>query len=95
MMCMVGEYQCTGADIEKEDCTAADPRYGKQGGGCCTLQARHSKSGGGGGGGGGGCLAEGGEETYMKWGGGGGGLQPHPPCICPWCTVLPHNNVCH
>ena len=23
MMCMVGEHQCTGADIEKEDCTAA------------------------------------------------------------------------
>ena len=102
MMCMVGEHQCTGADIEKEDCTAADPRYGKQGGGCCTLQARYSKRGGGGraGGGGGCCLAEGGGggnvyEMGRGGGGGGGGLQPHPPCICRWCTVLPHNNVCH
>ena len=61
---MIGEHQCTGADIEKEDCRS-DQRYEKQGGG----------GGGGGGegavrfryrGGGGGevgcCLAEEGEE---------------------------------
>ena len=49
MMCMVGEHQCTGADIEKEDCTAAGQirdMESMQGGGCCTLQARHSKRGG-------------------------------------------------
>ena len=51
--------------------------------------------GGGGGGGEGCCLAEEGEEPYMKWWGGGGwGCNP-TPCIRPWCTVLPHNNVCH
>ena len=52
---------------------------------------------GGGGGGGGCCRAEEGEEPYMKWwgGGGGDGVATPPPCIRPWCTVLPHNNVWH
>ena len=72
---MVGEHQCTGPDIEKEDCRS-DPRCEKQGGGSCKLQARYALRRGGGGGGC--CLAEEGEEPYMKWLW-GGGLQPHPP----------------
>ena len=84
MMCMVGEHQCTGADIEKEDCTAAGQTRdmesrGGGGGGFCTLQARHSKRGGGGGGG---VLPSGrggGGNVYeMGRGGGGGGCNPTP-----------------
>ena len=82
---VIGEHQCTGADIEKEDCRS-DQRYEKQGGGA--VRFRH---GGGGGGEVGCCLAEEGEEPYMKW----GGVATPPPCIRPWCTVLPHNNAYH
>ena len=90
---MVGEHQCTGADIEKEDCTAAGQTRDMESRGEGAVRFRPDTLRGGGGGGG--VLPSGrGEETYMKWGGGGGVATP-PPCICPWCTVLPHNNVCH
>ena len=80
MMCMVGEHQCTGADIEKEDCTAAGQTRDMEsrGEGAVRFRPDTLRGVGGGGGGGGCCLAEGGEETYMKWGGWEGGLQLHP-----------------
>ena len=77
MMCMVGEHQCTGADIEKEDCTAAGQTRDMESRGEGAVRFRPDTLRGGRGG----CLAEGGEETYMKWegGGGGGGCNPTPP----------------
>ena len=57
MMCMVGEDQCTGADIEKENYTAAgqtrDMESRGEGAVRFRLDTHRGRRGGGGGGGGG------------------------------------------
>ena len=78
MMCMVGEHQCTGADIEKEDCTAAGETRDMESRGEGAVRFRSDTLRGGGGGGGGVLPSGRGGGNVYEMGRVGGGLQPHP-----------------